>query len=117
MKKKYVACLVASGLASAAAAQHSAPPAPAFAAPNLTPKGVAEMAANCAMCHGTRGVPAPGSSVARLAGRSAESTADAMNAFREGKRDATVMNQIAKGYSDAEIAAMAAYFARQREGS
>jgi sulfide dehydrogenase cytochrome subunit len=36
-----------------------------------------------------------------------------MRAFKEGKREATLMHQIAKGYSDAEIAAIAAYFARQ----
>jgi len=36
-----------------------------------------------------------------------------MRAFKEGKREATVMHQIAKGYSDPEIEALAAYFARQ----
>ena len=103
--------------AAAALAQQPAPPSPAFAAPNLTPKGVRAMAANCSICHGTLGSPAPGSSVARLAGRPAESTIDAMKAFKEGKREATVMHQIAKGYTDAEIAAMATYFAAQsKEG-
>jgi len=32
--------------------------------------------------------------------------------FKEGKRAATLMHQIAKGYTDAEIAAMADYFSR-----
>ena len=103
--------------AAAALAQQPAPPAPAFAAPNVSPKGVQAMAGNCAICHGTQGRPAAGSSVARLAGRPAESIVDAMKAFKEGKREATVMHQIAKGYSDAEIAALAAWFAAQREGS
>jgi cytochrome c553 len=103
--------------AGAALAQQPAPPAPAFAPPNLTAQGVASMAANCAMCHGGRGIPAPGSSLPRIAGRSAESTIEAMRAFREGKRDSTVMQQIAKGFTDGEIAALAAYFASQREGS
>jgi cytochrome c553 len=40
-----------------------------------------------------------------------------MKAFKDGRREATVMHQIAKGYSEAEIAALAAYFAAQREGS
>ena len=39
---------------------------------------------------------------------------EAMRAFKEGKREATVMHQIAKGYSDAEIAAIAAYFSQRR---
>jgi cytochrome c553 len=36
-----------------------------------------------------------------------------MKAFREAKREATIMHQIAKGYGEAETAAMAAWFARQ----
>ncbi len=32
-------------------------------------------------------------------------------AFKSGKREGTVMNRIAKGYSDAEIAAIAKYLA------
>ena len=40
-----------------------------------------------------------------------------MKAFKDGKREATVMHQFAKGFTDSEIAAMASYFASQREGS
>jgi cytochrome c553 len=69
------------------------------------------------MCHGTRGIPAPGSSLPRLAGRSAESTIGRDEGIQGGKREATVMHQIAKGFTDSEIAAMASYFASQREGS
>jgi cytochrome c553 len=99
---------VAAGLAFA---QAPAPPPPAFAAPNLSEKGVRDLAANCAICHGTTGRPAPGSTVPGLAGRG--DIADIMKQFKDGKREATVMHQIAKGYSDAEIAAIAAYFAKQ----
>jgi cytochrome c553 len=109
--------LAAAAFAGAASAQQPAPPPPAFAAANLSPAGVAGMAANCAICHGAMGQPAPGSTVARLAGRPAESIVEAMKAFKDGKREATVMHQIAKGYSEAEIAAIAAWFAAQREGS
>jgi cytochrome c553 len=87
-----------------------APPPPSFAAPNLTDKGVRALAANCAMCHGTDGRPAPGSSVPGLAGRN--DIAEAMRMFKDGKREATIMHQIAKGYGDAEITALAAYFAK-----
>ena len=114
--KNRIACIAGTMVfATVAFAQQPAPPAPAFAAPNLTPKGVASMASACAMCHGQRGTPVAGSTVARLAGRPAESIVDAMKAFKEGKREATIMHQIAKGYSDAEVAAIAAYFAQQRE--
>jgi cytochrome c553 len=37
-----------------------------------------------------------------------------MRAFRDGKRPATVMHQIAKGYSDAQIESLAAWFAAQK---
>jgi len=108
-----IGCVFAAG----ALAQQPAPPAPSFAAPNINPKGVQAMAANCAICHGTHGRPALGSSVAGLSGRPAETIVEAMKAFKDGKREATVMHQIAKGYSDAEVAAMAAYFAAQsKEG-
>ena len=98
---------------TAASAQQPAPPPPAFAAPNLTEAGVRSMASSCAMCHGTGGRAAAGSSVAGLAGRPAESIVAAMRDFKEGKRQATIMHQLAKGYSDAEIAALAAHFAKQ----
>ena len=95
---------------AAALAQQPAPPAPAFAPSNLAPKAVQAMAGNCAICHGTQGRPAPGSSVARLAARPAALIVAAMRDFRDGKREATVMHQIAKGFTEAEVAAMAAYF-------
>jgi cytochrome c553 len=93
---------------SAAAQQ----PAPAFASPNLTDKGVRGLAASCAACHGTNGRAAPGSSVPGLAGRSKEDFVQVMAQFKGGQRPATVMHQIAKGYSEAEIAAMAEHFAK-----
>ena len=37
-----------------------------------------------------------------------------LKAFRDGQRPATIMNQLAKGYSDAEIEAIAIYFASQK---
>jgi sulfide dehydrogenase cytochrome subunit len=113
MAKRFA--MLAAALAGAALAQQPAPPQPAFAAANLSPAGVSAMAANCAICHGPMGGPAAGSTLARLAGRPADSIVDALKAFKDGKREATVMHQIARGFSDAEIAALAAYFAAQRE--
>ncbi len=107
---KRVAAVLGAGAASLAFAQAPAPPPPAFAAPNLTEKGVRDLAANCAICHGTMGRPAPGSTVPGLAGRG--DIADIMKQFKDGKREATIMHQIAKGYGDAETAAIAAYFAK-----
>jgi cytochrome c553 len=71
------------------------------------------LAATCANCHGTQGRPVDGSAVPGLAGRPASDIVEQMKAFKEGKREATVMHQLAKGYSDAQIEQIAAYFAAQ----
>jgi cytochrome c553 len=49
-----------------------------------------------------------------LAGRDPSELARLMQDFRSGNRPATVMHQIAKGYSDEQVAAIAAYFAAQK---
>ena len=71
------------------------------------------LAAACAICHGTQGKPAPGAPLIPLAGLPRDHIATQMRAFRDGQRPATVMHQIAKGYSDAQIEAIAAWFAAQ----
>jgi cytochrome c553 len=52
--------------------------------------------------------------VVPLAGLPRDHIATQMRAFRDGKRPATVMHQIAKGYTDPQIDAMAAWFAAQK---
>jgi sulfide dehydrogenase cytochrome subunit len=71
------------------------------------------LASACAICHGTDG-KAVTKDVIPLAGLPREHIASQMRAFRDGQRPATVMHQIAKGYSDAQIDAMAAWFAAQK---
>jgi cytochrome c553 len=46
-----------------------------------------------------------------LTGRSANDIATAMEAFRSGKRPATVMDRIAKGFTTDETSAIAAWYA------
>ena len=72
------------------------------------------LAANCANCHGTDGRAACGAGMPGLAGLSAAYFIEQMNAFRNGSRQATIMHQIAKGYTDTQVAAMAQYFAAQK---
>ena len=72
------------------------------------------LAAGCAICHGTDG-KAVTKDVIPLAGLPREHIAAQMRAFRDGQRPATVMHQIAKGYTDAQIDAMAAWFAAQKK--
>ncbi|MGQ0545445.1 MAG: c-type cytochrome [Betaproteobacteria bacterium] len=72
------------------------------------------LAAGCAICHGTQGKPAPNAPLIPLAGLPRDHIATQMRAFRDGRRPATVMHQIAKGYTDAQIDAMAAWYAAQK---
>jgi len=74
---------------------------------------VRSLAATCANCHGTAGSPQPGSAVPRLAGTPRQDMIASMQAFKAGTRQATVMHQLAKGYTDAQIAQLADYFAAQ----
>lgn len=69
------------------------------------------LAATCAACHGTEGRAPAGSAMPSLAGRPAPWLAEQMGAFQSGAREATVMHQIARGYSAAQIQQLAAYFA------
>jgi cytochrome c553 len=72
------------------------------------------LAAACAICHGTGGRVATGAPLIPLAGLPKDHIATQMKLFRDGKRPATVMHQIAKGYTDPQIDAMAAWFAAQK---
>jgi len=89
----------AMALASASAASAAAGEAPAGAAA-------------CSGCH--PGVARAETSVPPLAGRDPEQIVSAMRAFRSGQRPTTVMDRIAKGFSDDEIQAIAAWYGAQK---
>jgi cytochrome c553 len=69
-------------------------------------------AASCSGCHPAK--PGVESAVPRLTGRNPEGVVAQMQAFRSGQRAATVMDRIAKGYSDAEVEAIAVWYAAQQ---
>jgi cytochrome subunit of sulfide dehydrogenase len=73
------------------------------------------LAATCANCHGTNGKAPEGSAVVSLAGVPQDYIVAQMAAFKSGARPATIMHQISKGYSDAQIAQIATYFAAQKK--
>lgn len=95
--------ILAPVLMAAAAAQAQAP----------DPLQVRSWAASCANCHGTDGRAQPG--MESLAGASKDDITKKMLDFKAGRRPATIMHQLAKGYSDEQIAAIAAYFAAQKK--
>ena len=86
-----------------------------WAAPPAFAQDVASrnLAAPCAICHGTDGRSVT-KDVIPLAGLPRDHIATQMKAFRDGSRPATVMHQIAKGYNDAQIDALAGWFAAQK---
>jgi sulfide dehydrogenase cytochrome subunit len=85
-----------------------APIAPAPAASLDAPPG----ASSCSGCHGAdAGVVTP---VPRLEGRPAAEIVAQMEAFRSGKTPATVMDRLAKGFSDAEVQAIATWYAARK---
>jgi cytochrome c553 len=69
-------------------------------------------AAACSGCHPSSArVTSP---VPRLVGRDRAEIVRAMQEFRAGTRTGTVMDRIARGFTDAEIQAIAAWYAEQR---
>jgi cytochrome c553 len=66
----------------------------------------------CSGCHAasvTVQTPVP-----RLQGRKAADIVEQMQAFRDGKRESTVMDRIAKGFSDPEIKVIADWYEQLR---
>jgi cytochrome c553 len=70
-------------------------------------------AAACSGCHPmSRWAGTP---FTRLVGRNAAEIVTALQEFRTGQRPGTVMDRIAKGFTDDEIKAIAAWYAAQKE--
>jgi sulfide dehydrogenase cytochrome subunit len=81
--------------------------ATAFAASDAPPG-----ASSCSGCHAaSAGVDTP---VPPLNGRNAADIVTQMEAFRSGQKAATVMDRLAKGFSEAEVQAIAAWYAAQK---
>jgi cytochrome subunit of sulfide dehydrogenase len=83
--------------------------APAAAAParaDPPPPG----ALSCTGCHGDAGA-----SAMPLDALPAEEIAEAMRAFADGEREATVMDRIARGFTPEEMQAIGIWFAQQRD--
>ena len=85
--------------------------APALAAGAATdaPPG----ALSCSGCHpAARSVD---TAVPRLVGRNPADIVAAMQAFKSGQKPSSVMDRIAKGFSDDEVKAIAAWYGAQKD--
>ena len=72
-----------------------------------------DLAAACAICHGTNGVNSGG--MPNLSAQPKDYIIRQLREFRDGKRTATIMHQIAKGLSEEQIEAVSAHWAAQRQ--
>ena len=81
------------------------------AAPSLTLAASPPGADSCLGCHS---VAADDNPVPLLGSFSATQIVTAMQAFRSGTRPATVMDRVAKGFSDEETKAIAEWYARSK---
>jgi len=68
------------------------------------------LAATCFTCHGTDG-RSVGGVPPSLAGQNKDYLLKQLQEFRAGKRPATIMHQLAKGYTDEQLNLIAGYFA------
>jgi len=68
------------------------------------------LANTCAACHGVNGISQ--GDIPSIAGLPKNSIIATMNAFSSGNRPSTVMQRIAKGYSEADIEALADHFSK-----
>jgi cytochrome subunit of sulfide dehydrogenase len=97
-------------MASVTAAWAQAPAPRPFSEAEM--RQAAYLAANCANCHGTAG-RSPGA-MPSLAAVPRGYLVQQMKDFRDGRRPATLMHQLAKGYTDEQFELLGEYFARQK---
>jgi sulfide dehydrogenase cytochrome subunit len=70
------------------------------------------VASTCVGCHGTGG-SSVGPATPTIAGISADTFVEAMQAYQKDERPSTIMGRIAKGYTEKELKVMADYFSQQ----
>jgi cytochrome c553 len=71
------------------------------------------LAATCANCHGTNGASVGG--MESLAGMGKDELARKMLDYKSGAKPGTIMPQLAKGYTEAQIDLIAGWFAAQKK--
>lgn len=82
-------------------------------AQTIDPLQVRDMAAACASCHGGQGRAEVG--MISLAGANKDDFLKKMIAYKTGQQTSTIMQQLAKGYSDDQLAALGSYFSAQKK--
>ena len=99
---RFIPAVAAAAVAAASRALAQAPD------PNLA----RNLAATCANCHGTNGVSQ--GETESLAGQPKDDIVRKVQEFKSGAKPGTIMPQLAKGYTDAQIELVAGWFAAQK---
>lgn len=107
-----VCVVLSASFAARVLAQNTPAPAAAKAPAPSAPVLASTMAHSCAACHGTNGQLGD-ESFAPLAGMPVGQFVKTMTDFREGRRPATLMSHVAKGFSDEDFKGMGEFFAAQ----
>ena len=84
------------------------------AAQAADPNLARNLAATCANCHGTNGNAVKGSGMDALAGMEKAKILQKLADYKSGDKPASIMHQIAKGYTEAQLDLIAGYFAAQK---
>jgi sulfide dehydrogenase cytochrome subunit len=77
------------------------------------PSQIRGLAASCTNCHGTNGQAKDG--MEPLAGKAKDETLKKLLDFKTGKKPASIMHQLSKGYTDEELDRIAEYYAAQKK--
>ena len=89
------------------------PPPPVVSAPQVLPKTIDELLANCVSCHGKDGGccinDAP-----YIGGQREDYLVNALNEYQQGGRKHEVMSEVVKSISREEIGQLAKYYAEQK---
>ena len=73
------------------------------------------MAATCANCHAAESRES--GAIPRIGARDPNTLLQQLKDFKSGARPATVMHQLARGFTDAQLEQLAAYFAQANSGN
>lgn len=84
------------------------------AAQTTEPNLARNLAATCANCHGTNGNALKGAGLDSLAGLDKAKALQKLADFKSGDKPASIMHQIAKGYTDEQLDLITTYFAAQK---
>ncbi len=75
---------------------------------------ISSLAASCANCHGTNGNGVVGASIPLINTLTSKQMLTQLQEYKNGTREGTIMPQLSKGYTDEQLAAIAAQLGQKQ---